>query len=97
MSYRRFPTNLAIVILVMAVYFGAAKLGLALAFDRHGHRLGQGGGYYDRTLEAQRAQHRKPIAIGLAFAGQEVSEVPVDGHDQKLDAILTEKGYRPLA
>jgi 5-formyltetrahydrofolate cyclo-ligase len=63
-----------------------------LAFDRHGYRLGQGGGYYDRTLQALRAQG-KVWAIGLAYAGQEIDVVPRDAHDQPLDAILTESGY----
>jgi 5-formyltetrahydrofolate cyclo-ligase len=67
-----------------------------LAFDKAGHRLGQGGGYYDRTLERLRATRRPPLFIGLAYAGQEVERVPVDDHDQRLDAILTESGYRPL-
>ena len=65
-----------------------------VAFDRTGGRLGQGGGYYDRTLAALRG-HRRPLFVGLAFAGQEVARVPVDAHDQKLDGILTERGYMP--
>jgi 5-formyltetrahydrofolate cyclo-ligase len=65
-----------------------------VAFDRTGGRLGQGGGYYDRTLAALRGRLR-PAFVGLAFAGQEVSRVPVDAHDQKLDGILTERGYMP--
>ena len=67
-----------------------------LAFDRRGGRLGQGGGYYDRTLAALRATAWPPAFVGLAYAGQEVERVPIDQHDQKLDAILTESGYRPL-
>jgi 5-formyltetrahydrofolate cyclo-ligase len=67
-----------------------------LAFDRHGHRLGQGGGYYDRTIAALRMSQQNPVIVGLAYAGQEVERVPTDDHDQKLDAILTESGYRPL-
>ena len=63
-----------------------------LAFDRGGGRLGQGGGHYDRTLEALRVQGRV-FVVGLAYAGQEVAEVPSQPHDQKLDAILTETGY----
>ncbi len=63
-----------------------------LAFDRGGGRLGQGGGHYDRTLEALRVQGRV-FVVGLAYAGQEVAEVPSEPHDQKLDAILTETGY----
>jgi 5-formyltetrahydrofolate cyclo-ligase len=63
-----------------------------VAFDRRGGRLGQGGGHYDRTLANLRA--RKPVFIlGLAYAGQEVDEVPAEPHDQRLDAILSETGY----
>ena len=63
-----------------------------LAFDRFGGRLGQGGGFYDRTLQAMRRQGRV-LAIGLAYAGQEVDCVPMGEFDQSLDAILTETGY----
>jgi len=63
-----------------------------LAFDRHGGRMGQGAGCYDRTLEALRG--RGPVfALGLAYAGQQVSRIPAEPHDQTLDGILTEKGY----
>jgi 5-formyltetrahydrofolate cyclo-ligase len=63
-----------------------------VAFDRGGARMGQGGGFYDRTLAALRA--RRPIfALGVAFAGQEVARLPVEPHDQRLDAILTESAY----
>ena len=67
-----------------------------LAFDGSGGRLGQGGGCYDRTLEALRAAGRV-FVIGLAYAGQEVGAVPVEAHDQGLDAILTQTGYRVVA
>jgi 5-formyltetrahydrofolate cyclo-ligase len=63
-----------------------------LAFDRQGGRLGQGGGFYDRTLQALR-QGGQILAIGLAHAGQEVDCVPMGEFDQSLDAILTETGY----
>jgi 5-formyltetrahydrofolate cyclo-ligase len=66
-----------------------------LAFDWRGGRLGQGEGYYDRTLAALRASRDRPF-VGLAFSGQEVEEVPTEIHDEKLDAVLTERGYRPL-
>jgi 5-formyltetrahydrofolate cyclo-ligase len=66
-----------------------------IAFDRHGYRLGQGGGYYDRTLAALRAAGRL-FVVGLAYAGQEVDQIPRDAHDQPLDAILTETGYHPV-
>lgn len=65
-----------------------------LAFDRAGYRLGYGGGYYDRTLTALRA--RKPVlAVGLAFAAQEVAAVPHLAYDARLDWVLTEDG--PIA
>ena len=61
-----------------------------LAFDRAGYRLGYGGGYYDRTIAQLHA--RKPvIAVGLAFAAQEVSAVPATPRDARLDLVLTER------
>ncbi|MBG1230870.1 5-formyltetrahydrofolate cyclo-ligase [Aestuariivirga litoralis] len=62
-----------------------------LAFDRKGFRLGYGGGFYDRTLDKLRAQ-KKIIAIGAAYAAQEVEEVPHHAHDQHLDFVMTERG-----
>jgi 5-formyltetrahydrofolate cyclo-ligase len=63
-----------------------------MAFDRHGYRLGYGGGFYDRTLELLRTK-KKITAIGVAYSAQEVDSVPHDSHDQALDYILTEKGF----
>jgi 5-formyltetrahydrofolate cyclo-ligase len=63
-----------------------------MAFDRVGGRMGRGGGHYDRTLAALRAEGRL-FALGLAYAGQEVAQVPREPHDQLLDAIATEKAY----
>jgi 5-formyltetrahydrofolate cyclo-ligase len=63
-----------------------------LAFDRKGGRLGQGAGHYDRTL-AKLRRDRPVFMLGLAFAGQELEELPQDPHDQRLDAILTETAY----
>ena len=61
------------------------------AFDRRGFRLGYGAGYYDGALE--RLRRRKPIlAVGVAFATQEVGSVPTEPHDQRLDAVITETG-----
>ncbi len=66
-----------------------------LAFDSGGYRLGYGGGFYDRTLERLRGE--KPvIAVGVAYAAQEVHHVPRDAHDQPLDWILTEMGARKV-
>ena len=61
-----------------------------VCFDRSGQRIGYGAGYYDRTLAALRAL--KPVtAIGIAFAMQEIAQVPATEHDQRLDFVLTEK------
>ncbi|MGL6211759.1 MAG: 5-formyltetrahydrofolate cyclo-ligase, partial [Paracoccaceae bacterium] len=57
------------------------------------YRVGYGGGFYDRTLEALRAKGPR-LAIGFAFAAQEVAEVPIDATDQRLDRMLTEGGVR---
>ena len=61
-----------------------------LAFDRAGHRLGYGAGYYDLTITQLRA--RKPVtAVGLAFAAQEIAVVPATPRDARLDLVLTER------
>ena len=62
-----------------------------LAWDRRGYRLGYGGGFYDRTLEGLRARGTV-LAVGFAFSAQEMPEVPIDGFDQRLDAVVTERG-----
>jgi 5-formyltetrahydrofolate cyclo-ligase len=68
-----------------------------LAVDAEGYRLGYGGGYYDRTLEALRADGGpRPLAVGIAFAGQEVPSVPHGPRDRRLDALLSETGARDL-
>nr|WP_255552325.1 5-formyltetrahydrofolate cyclo-ligase [Maritimibacter dapengensis] len=60
-----------------------------LAFDSEGNRLGYGGGFYDRTLEALRAQ-RPTLAVGYAYDAQRVDSLPLEATDQPLDAIVTE-------
>jgi len=60
------------------------------AFDRAGHRIGYGAGYYDMTIAALRAK-KKITAVGLAFAAQEISEVPFTPRDEALDLVLTER------
>ncbi|MGB1547853.1 MAG: 5-formyltetrahydrofolate cyclo-ligase, partial [Alphaproteobacteria bacterium] len=61
-----------------------------LAFDRFGHRLGYGGGYYDRTIRALR-ESGPLTAVGLAYAAQEMPAVPREGADEALDWIVTEQ------
>jgi 5-formyltetrahydrofolate cyclo-ligase len=61
-----------------------------LAFDRKGVRLGYGGGFYDRTLAALRAVG-PVVAVGVAYAGQEVDALPAEPHDERLDWVVTEK------
>jgi 5-formyltetrahydrofolate cyclo-ligase len=63
------------------------------AFDRRGHRIGYGRGYYDRALARLDALGRRR-AIGVAFSVQEVDRVPDEPHDRRLDAVLTEAGLR---
>jgi 5-formyltetrahydrofolate cyclo-ligase len=59
-----------------------------LAFDGRGYRLGYGGGYYDRTLQAL----PQAKAIGFGFAAQRVAHVPNEAHDIRLPRIATELG-----
>ena len=80
----------------MAVRFVKASIAaLALLLSAASVRANEpsyGPNTYDRTLEALRAA--KPVwVIGLAYAGQEVDAIPMEPHDQRLDAILTETGY----
>jgi 5-formyltetrahydrofolate cyclo-ligase len=61
-----------------------------LAFDRSGHRIGYGAGYYDLTIAALRAT-QAVVAIGVAFAAQEIAAVPATPRDAPLDLVLTER------
>jgi 5-formyltetrahydrofolate cyclo-ligase len=61
-----------------------------LAFDRSGHRIGYGAGYYDMTIA--RLRQRQPVtAVGIAFAAQEVPKIPATPRDARLDLVLTER------
>ena len=62
-----------------------------LAFDARGHRLGYGGGFYDRTLADLRAK-KKVVAVGLAYDELKVDGVPTESYDQRLDWVLTPSG-----
>src|SRR3954451_2760283 len=59
------------------------------AFDRAGHRIGYGAGHYDFTL-AHLRKRKAVLAIGIAFAAQEIPAVPTAEHDVRLDVVLTE-------
>ena len=65
------------------------------AFDKAGHRIGYGRGYYDRTLHELRAM-KKITVIGIGFAVQEIEIVPALPHDEQLDCVLTERGLIDL-
>jgi len=60
-----------------------------IAFDRAGRRLGQGGGHYDRIISLYRAHGA--VAVGLAYAEQEMGQVPTGPHDAYLDWVITPK------
>lgn len=62
-----------------------------LGFDQRGTRLGYGGGYYDRTLDKLT---KRPRLVGIAFAAQELADIPREAHDVPLDVIVTEHGAR---
>ena len=67
-----------------------------IAFTKSGDRLGRGGGYYDRFLASSDCM----LKIGVGHSCQLVEKLPVDDHDVKLDAVVTENGWRfvsPLA
>jgi 5-formyltetrahydrofolate cyclo-ligase len=74
---------------------GSAEVVLvpALAVDRQGHRLGQGGGSYDRALPRTHG-----LRIAVVFAEEVLDDVPVEPHDAVVDGVLTEHGlvqFRP--
>ena len=72
-----------------AEVFPHALLVPLAAFDRTGGRLGYGKGHFDRSIARLRAMHRL-VAVGLAFSVQEVEALPIEPHDEPLDAIVTE-------
>jgi 5-formyltetrahydrofolate cyclo-ligase len=60
------------------------------AFDRRGNRIGYGAGYYDMTIHRLRSL-KTVVAVGVAYAAQEVPEVPTTPRDERLDLVLTER------
>ena len=67
-----------------------------LGFDRAGNRIGWGAGFYDRTLARLRGEG-KVVAVGIAFAAQELARVPADDRDEPLDWIATERDIVKLS
>ena len=63
-----------------------------LCFNANGHRLGYGGGFYDRTLAALEAEGHSYISLGIAYDEQEVQHVPIGPYDRQLTGILTNSG-----
>jgi len=61
-----------------------------VGFDAAGNRLGYGGGYYDVTISALRAQNKLLKTIGVAYSFQRVENLPTEAHDEKLDVVVTE-------
>lgn len=63
------------------------------AFDQRGHRLGQGGGFYDRALASLPPDAAtRPAIVGVGYSFQQVDEVPVEPWDLPLDAVVTDTG-----
>lgn len=61
-----------------------------VAFDRDGARLGRGGGFYDRFLSGIHERGgARPVFVGVCFEEQLVDEVPCEGHDMRMDAVVT--------
>ena len=63
-----------------------------VAFDHQGHRVGMGGGYYDRALSGVNGKDR-PLRIGIAFSSQQVDNIAARHWDIPLHAVVTEKGW----
>lgn len=67
-----------------------------VGFDLAGHRMGMGGGFYDRTFafKLNNPQVKNPILVGWAHSCQQTEQLPNEPWDVPLDAVITEKGLR---
>ena len=80
-----------------ATWFAPFQLDLVLVpllgFDRRGHRLGYGGGYYDRSFAFLKDQIRptEPLLVGIGYAFQELDAIDAEPWDVTLDFIATER------
>lgn len=74
----------------------AQQLSMAIvplvAFDRQCHRLGMGGGYYDRSFSFRHTNPAPPVLVGAAFSIQHVEVLPCESWDVVMDAVCTEQG-----
>jgi len=68
-----------------------------VGYNALGFRLGYGGGYYDRTIEALRKRSKPVHILGIGFSQQSLADMPVEPHDQRLDAIITENGVQEFS
>ena len=66
-----------------------------VGFDKHGTRLGRGGGYYDRTIALLRKTNPNCQIIGVAAKEQYIDILPKEPHDECLDSVVTELGIFP--
>jgi len=77
-----------------AALLEAASLSLVVVplvgFDEHGHRLGMGGGWYDRSFAFRHERSAPPYLVGAAFALQQMPPLAAEAWDVRLDAICTE-------
>jgi 5-formyltetrahydrofolate cyclo-ligase len=65
-----------------------------VAFDKEGHRLGAGGGYYDRTFSfLKMGKAKKPRMIGIAYAVQQALSLPSDPWDIVMEGVITETEF----
>jgi len=97
------PNRLGIAEPLSGATLGARWLDLVflplVGFDRHGVRLGTGGGYYDRAFAFRmwrRAWHA-PRLVGLAYSFQELESIGAAAHDVRMDAVVTEEGIMRCA
>ena len=65
----------------------------ARAYDRKGNRLGRGNGGYDFWINRQRKEHPKTKFWGIALECQILDDVPMEGHDSKVDAVVTARDF----
>lgn len=65
-----------------------------VGFDEQGHRLGYGGGHFDRLLAALAPS---ALRVGVAFDAQVLWRLPVEAHDEPVQLLVTETGPRSFS